>query len=121
MPNPHIDIKHFTGGPVGEELMSLYFQETSANSHKFRLFKGEHHIPTEPEVLSSGDEFRFGYNELEWKVTKFFISEKTLKAHGHWHSKPENTGDNPESGTFQAQGGGSAEGELKASASGTLK
>ena len=119
MANP-INIHHYTGGPNGEDLTRLHFQETQPHSHEFQLFKDEdpiNPIPTEPDVLRSHEDFEFQYNSLHWRVTKFRISEHKQKAHGHWDCSDLDSNDDPESGTFQAQGGGSAEGELKASAS----
>lgn len=118
MANPHIKIKHFTGGPNGKDLTVLHFQKTSSNSDHFHLYQDKEQIHTEPDVLTSGRDFTFRHFELNWSVTKFWISEKEEKGHGHWQSKPGNGEADPESGTFQAQSGGTGmEGELKVKAS----
>lgn len=119
MANPHIRIKHFTGGPRGEELMRLHFQETSPDNKEFHLFKGKEHIPTKPPELTSDHPFDFFYNDWCWSITDFKISKE--KSTGHWLSKSCDDNDDPETGTFQAQAGPGAEGELKKTASGALK
>jgi hypothetical protein len=121
MANPHIRIEHFTGGLRGEDLKELHFQETSSDNSKFHLFKGEEQIHTNPEALSSREGFSFVFNAWCWAITDFWISEKELKATGDWLSKSCDDNDDPETGTFQAQGGPGREAELKASASGAVK
>jgi hypothetical protein len=121
MANPHIRIRHFTGGLRGEDLKKLHFQESPSDNNKFHLFKGNEQIHTEPDVLSNGRDFKFVYNEWYWSITQFWISEDALKSTGNWLSKSCEDNDDPETGTFQAQAGPGAEGELKASASSAVK
>jgi hypothetical protein len=118
-PNPHIKIRHFTGGSRGEELTKLHFQETAFDNDKFHLFKGKEQIHTKPDALSSGKNFDFVYNEFCWSVTKFRISGE--KSTGDWLSKSCDDNDDPETGTFQAQAGPRMEAELKAAASSVVK
>ncbi len=119
--NPHIRIRHFTGGLRGEDLKALHFQETSSDNNKFHLFKGKEQIHTEPDALSNGTDFNFVYNEWCWAITQFWISEDALKATGDWLSKSCDDNDDPETGTFQAQAGPRLEAELKKTASGAVK
>ena len=120
-PNPHIRIRHFTGGLSGEDLKKLHFQETPSDNNKFHLFKGTEQIHTEPDALSNGKDFDFVYNDLCWSISQFWISEKDGKSTGNWLSKSCDNNDDPETGTFQAQAGPGAEGELKFTASGAVK
>lgn len=121
MANPHIKIRRFTGGPRGEELMKLHFQETPSDNNKFHLFKGKEQIHTEPHAFRSGEDFNFAYNEWCWFITQFWISEEDGKSTGDWLSQTCDDNDDPETGTFQAQAGPGMESELKATASGTVK
>jgi hypothetical protein len=121
MANPHIKIRRITGGSKGDELKKLHFQETSSDNNKFHLFKGDEQIHTEPEVLTSGKDFDFVYNDLCWSITQFWISEKDQKSTGNWFSRSCAGSDDPETGTFQAQAGPGAERKIKTTASGAAK
>jgi len=116
MANPHIKIKEITGGPRGEELKKLHFQETPNDNDKFHLFKGKERIHTEPDDLKNGKSFDFVYNQWCWSVTDFRISKE--KSSGDWLSKSCIDNDDPESGTFQAQAGPRLEAERKALSAG---
>lgn len=120
-PNPHIRIRHSTGGLSGEDLKKLHFQETPSDTNKFHLFKGKERIHTQPDALSSGKDFEFEYNNLCWQITQFWISENDEKSTGNWLSKSCIDNDDPETGTFQAQAGPGMEAELKATASGAVR
>ncbi|HEY4425744.1 MAG TPA: hypothetical protein VGN10_16150 [Pyrinomonadaceae bacterium] len=118
-PNPHIRIRHSTGGLRGEDLKELHFQETPSDKKKFHLFKGKEQIHTVPEALSSGDNFGFVFKDWCWAITQFWILD--LKSTGNWLSKSCDGNDDPETGTYQAQGGPGMEAELRKTASGAVK
>lgn len=115
MANPQIQIDVVKGNSKGLCLMNCYFQEIGTTK-TFSFFTPEHEpILTEPPTVCNGEKFSFKYDGSSWDVQKFKISKKHHDAKGHWKAKSDN-GDE-ESGTFQAQGGGGMDGELKASAS----
>lgn len=117
MANPHIKIHLVTGGRQGDHLIDCYFEE-SGSTREFYFYDREGHpINTDPSPVRNGHKFDFNYGGLQWKVHKFTISEEHLHARGHWKASSGNSSDDPESGTFQAQSGGSMEGEAKAGAS----
>lgn len=117
MADQQIKIDVVTGGNDGHHLMHCYFEEI-LESDAFNFFDPKSgQIQTEPSPVRNGEEFSFSYNGYQWVVHKFKISKKHLDAKGRWRAKPENGNDDPESGTFQAQSGGSMDGERKASAS----
>lgn len=117
MANTHIRIRHFTGGLRGEDLKELHFQHVPLFKNKFHLFKGKEQILTDPPELKSGEKFGFVYKEWCWSITKFLISEEDLRSTGHWLSKSCIDNDDPESGTYQAQGGSGEDAEMTARAS----
>jgi hypothetical protein len=117
MANPHIKIHLVTGGREGERLRDCYFEEIDS-SKEFNFYDREGQpIQTDPSPIRSSDKFEFQYEELQWKVHKFTISEEHLHAHGHWKAKAGDSSDDPESGTFQAQSGGHVSSEVGVGAS----
>ena len=120
MPNPQIPINSNDGGDDGNDLIDCYFQEVDS-TNTFNLYQSDGtqittYVDTAAQPVANGDEFTFSYNGLNWSVTDFLISETDLTASGEWSASPGTIGDDPETGTFQAQGGGSNP-ELSARAS----
>jgi hypothetical protein len=116
-----IMIQGFTGGPDGADLEECYFQETAPGSGEFYLFsRGESQIQTQPTVVTNGIPFTFNYRELNWKAA-FVYSDSIGLGAGIWSALPAGHAGkdpvDPESGTFQAQGGPGAGDDLSASAS----
>ena len=117
MADQQIKIDVVTGGNDGHHLMHCYFEEIN-ESDGFNFFDPKSvQIETEPSPVRNGKDFSFSYNGYGWVLHKFKISKKHLNAKGRWRAKHESGNDDPETGTFQAQAGGSVEGERSASAS----
>ncbi len=117
MANPKIKIHLVTGGSDGDHLIDCYFEEIGSSKEFFFHDREGRPILTNPSPVRSGQKFDFDYGGLQWKVHKFTINEEHLHAHGHWKAKDGDASDDPESGTFQAQSGGSKNSEDKVSAS----
>lgn len=117
MADQQIKIDVVTGGNDGHHLMHCYFEEIN-ESDGFNFFDPKSvQIQTEPSPIRNGEDFGFKYGGFRWTVHKFKISKKHLDATGRWKAKSENGNDDSETGTFQAQSGGSMDGEPRASAS----
>lgn len=117
MADQQIKIDVITGGNDGHHLMRCYFEEIR-ESDGFNFFDPNAvQIQTQPAPVRKGEDFSFSYNGYRWAVHKFKISKKHLDAKGRWRCKPDKGNDDSESGTFQAQSGGSMDGERSASAS----
>lgn len=111
-----INIIGFTGGPDGVDLEKCYFEETAPGSGEFLFF-----APGKcPINVQSGVQFTFHYQELNWTAA-FVYSDFTGIGAGIWSAVTAGHADkdpeDPESGTFQAQGGTSTGDDLSASAS----
>src|ERR671927_1000679 len=108
-----IVIESFLGGPAGADLKGCYFVETA--HHEFELYAPDNTpIPTTPSPVSKGPGgFKFTYQGWAWTISDFLISDSVELANGSWSAVPQGgpgvepspTGDDPETGTFQAQGG----------------
>lgn len=124
--HPKINIQSAPGKKEGftdgNDLLNLYFQARE-NGREFRFHQtnGEK-IHTEPHHLVSGKDFSFEISGMCWKVTDFRVWEQpagVFNASGSWSTQPceaEGDVDGEETGTFQAQSGGSGNPELEASA-----
>ena len=116
-----INIDRNNGGPEGHHLEGCHFKETAPGSKEFLLYAPDG-SPIHTTV-SSGTDFRFSHNGLHWSITEFFITEDPAYAQGKWSAErviplsKARPDDDPETGTFQAQGGGSDEPKLSARAS----
>jgi hypothetical protein len=121
--NPEIPIKKNDGGEEGNDLLNCYFKEIG-NTGTFHFFRADgRQIPTfvngAHSPVSNGVPFTFSDDRLSWSVPLFAISKESLMAIGAWNAvtkKDPAEWEDPESGTFQAQAGPGAEGELKAKA-----
>src|SRR5215217_4136599 len=123
-----IAIYSFFGDPDGAKLQGCYFVETKPHSHEFTLFAPDSTpIRTTPSPVKEGSNFSFPYQSLMWSITGFLISEHVALANGTWSAvplaadgdtQPSVSAEDPETGTFQAQGGPgtSADDDLEASA-----
>jgi hypothetical protein len=124
--HPKIHIKKAPGSEPtftdGSDLIHLFFQARD-NGREFRF----HHtdgskIHTEPHHLVSGTDFTFKIDKVCWSVTNFRVWEQpagVFNASGSWSTQPCKANgevDGEETGTFQAQSGGSGNPELEASA-----
>jgi hypothetical protein len=108
-----ITITGFTGGRDGVDLEQCYFQQTAPG--EFDFFVPDKNSPIH---VKNGDEFHFDFQELTWTAAFVYLDSLSLGA-GVW-SRPDGSGkypDDPETGTFQAQGGLGTGDELEASAS----
>ena len=122
-----IAINSFFGDPDGAKLKGCYFVETKPHSHEFTLFQPDSTpIPITPSPVKDGTKFSFPYQGLMWSISGFLISEHVALANGTWSAvpvaadddtQPSATGEDPETGTFQAQAGPGAGDDLEASAS----
>ena len=127
--NPEIPIKKAPsndGGEDGKDLINCYFKEIG-NTNTFHFFTADNKpiatfVNGARSPVSNGVPFTFSDDRLSWSVPLFAISKESQMAIGVWHSVPKPAHDDPaewedpESGTFQAQAGPGAEGELKAKA-----
>ncbi len=122
-----INIKDIKGDPDGGELRGFYFEETSPGSGEFHLFAPDDTlIETEPSPIPNNTPFTFTiHRKLDWSLTLDY-SDAKQHGHGKWsahHAKsfgkihPSIGYDDPETGTFQAQGGLGTGDDLSASAS----
>jgi hypothetical protein len=123
-----IIINGFTGDPDGVDLEECYFQETAPGSGEFLLFiqnsEPPTQIPTTPKTVTNGVPFTFEFQKLTWMAAFVYLDSIGLGA-GVWSAQltgnaehdPSFTGDDPETGTFQAQAGLGTGDELEASAS----
>jgi len=115
-----IIIKSFVGDVEGSELEGCYFEEVEHSKGEFNFFAPPDKSPIvtdPPSPVRNGIPFTFHHLGLEWTVD-FYYSEETATGQGVWSARPDRSGDDPESGTFQAQGGPTAK-DLSASASGS--
>ena len=121
--NPKINIhsapgkeKKFTDG---NDLLKLYFQaRDNGRQYRFHQTDGTK-IKTEPHHLTSGTDFTFELDGMCWKVTDFRVWEQPVgvfNASGTWFAHPHKAEEDPETGTFQAQSGGSGNPEREARA-----
>jgi len=110
----------------GADLIHCYFQARE-NGRQWRLHQPDSHkIKTEPHHLVSGTDFSFTFDDLCWNVTNFLLWKDSdtdiWYATGSWaahqcpptQGDPSDTGDDPETGTFQAQSGGGGDPERTA-------
>ena len=126
--NPEIIIQSAPGllpsDTDGADLVKCYFQARD-NGRQWRLHQSDgQKIKTEPHHLVSGTDFSFTFDNLCWTVTNFLLWEDDAGiwyAKGSWtahqcetQGKPGDTGDDPETGTFQAQSGGGGDPERRA-------
>lgn len=88
-------------------LMRCYFEELEDHPNEYRFYSTEdNHIPTSPENLISGTDFRFIRAGMLWEVTEFNIGQGA--ASGNWaNPRGEKGGD--DDGSFQAQSGAGAD------------
>lgn len=121
--HPKINIKKAPGTKPaftdGSDLLHLYFQARE-NGRQFRFHHADgKKIKTEPHHLVSGTDFSFDISGMCWKVTDFRIWQQPVgvwNASGSWSAHQREAEDDAETGTFQAQSGGSGNPELEASA-----
>jgi hypothetical protein len=110
-----ITISGFTGGPDGVDLEECYFQQTAPGEFLFFVPPDNSPIP-----VKNGAEFTFNFLELNWKVAFVYMDSISLGA-GIWSALPAGHSgkdpEDPETGTFQAQGGTGTGDDLEASAS----
>src|ERR1044072_357127 len=113
--NTPITIATHTGGANGYDLNGCSFQETEADSGEFLFYAPNGFpIPTDPEKVKSGTNFTFEYAHLFWSRPGFWISGTQGTVSGSWTASdkplaplpnPSIHNDDPETGTFQSQGG----------------
>lgn len=112
----HLRFKHIKGDPDGGELRGCYFKETQPGSGEFTLHAPDHSvIPTEPSPIPNNSAFTFTtVHEFTWSLIFDYSEPQKLHGHGSWsavhaksfgNNRPSIGNDDPESGTFQAQGG----------------
>lgn len=90
------------------DLKNCYFLPT-ANPGNYQFYdQNGNLILTNPGVLTSGTDFTFPLDSLDWTVTNFLISSTSNKgnASGNWSNNAQITADE---GTFTAQAGGGVE------------
>ena len=123
-----IAIATYHGDPDGVFLEGCFFKEINPGSGEFLLFAPDgSSIQT---TVSSGTNFSFNYNGLNWSITEFFITENApANTHGKWSAvhvhatavlAAKSTGtelEGPETGTFQSQDGTGDDYKLTAQAS----
>jgi len=122
--NSRITIDGFTGGPEGSDLKECYFQETAEGSGEFLLFcQDQSQIHTHPKTIQNGVQFTFKHRNLSWTAAFVYLDTIGVGA-GIWSALPAvharkagKDPEDPESGTFQAQNGPGAGGQLESSAS----
>ncbi|HJT26430.1 MAG TPA: hypothetical protein VJ784_03385 [Pyrinomonadaceae bacterium] len=110
--NTQITIDSFTGGPNGVDLKECYFEETAPE--EFLFFAPGN----SPIHLTNGAEFTFDFHGLNWKAAFVYLDSLGIGA-GVWSATGRSGRDpeDPETGTFQAQGGPGTGEDLEASAS----
>ncbi|HEY2962263.1 MAG TPA: hypothetical protein VGJ37_07590 [Pyrinomonadaceae bacterium] len=107
-----IEIKIVSGGADKDKLKHCYFVPTAPGGPYDFYSKHGTELAT---GLTSGTDFDFTHDSIEWSVTDFVISD--TEASGHWTNPDNISADFEQEGTFQAQsGGGVPEGEESASA-----
>ena len=96
-----------------DNLMGCYFEEINGHPNQYHFFsKLDNHIPTAPDILTSGTDFKFIRAGMLWTVTQFTIG--LGKASGSWEN-PRHLKSGDDDGSFQAQSG-AGEGSSAASA-----
>lgn len=105
-----IEINTVTGGSDKDKLKNCYFLPTNA-SMVYDLYSKKCNLLQ--SGLSSGNNFSFTHDSINWLVSGFVISDTA--ASGNWSNGDEIT--NAQNGSFQAEsGGGVEEGEQSTSA-----
>lgn len=96
-------------------LEQCYFEQSSPFSNEFLFFSPGN----DAQPIQLGVPFSFTIEELKlsWTVTLMAYTDFTDHGYGTWSVKNLESEDDPETGTFQAQGGPGAGDDLEASAS----
>ena len=106
-PTDAIVIDSVTGGNDKDKLKHCYFLP---DGDEYDLYSK--HGTELASGLTSGTDFDFRHDSIEWTVTDFVISNSA--ASGNWANPDNRTAE--QDGTFQAQVGGGADTEASASA-----
>lgn len=110
-----IKIKQVTGGsPVEQDQLKGCMFKTTVTPGQYLFYdKNDDEITTDPSPLTTGTDFSFTLNSIDWSVTSFVISgnDDNGTASGNWTTPPEQ-----DEGSFQAQAGASLDEEGASSA-----
>lgn len=109
-----IKIRQVTGGsPVQQDdLKGCRFKTTGTSGQYLFYDKNDDEITTDPSPLTTGTDFSFTLDSINWSVTEFQISgnDDNGSASGSWSTPPEE-----DEGSFQAQAGAGLDEEASAS------
>ena len=103
-----IVVDSFTGGTDGDDLIDCYFKVKNDGTYDFK--DKDDHTKCTGLSVNSGCSFQLG--DLDWTITLTAPCTDT-EVNGSWTAQSRSMAQSEEGGTFQAQAGGGAEGEVE--------